>query len=588
MVNIESFLLSVEKPGQYLGNEINSVHKENYDASMCLFFPDIYEVGMSNLGIRILYDLMNKVEGFSLERGFSPMADMEEVLRENDLPLFSLESKKELSNFDILGFSLSYEMSYTNVLNALDLAKIPLEREKRDDSHPLIMAGGTCTSNPAPMSEFIDFFMIGDGEESMVEIAKVFVKNRDKSKQEKLELIKNIEGVYIPSIHKETKIKRAIVKDLNKVDIYSDQIVPFVEIVHDRAAVEIQRGCTRGCRFCQAGMVYRPVREKTLDNNLKLIEKSLEATGYSEVSLSSLSSSDYTKIGPLLKTLQNRYGADNLGIALPSLRMNPHSVEVAEQITSGKKTGFTFAPEAGSQRLRDVINKGVNEEEILETAIAAVKAGWHNLKFYFMIGLPFETDEDVKGIHDLATKVIGECRKYSKRLNITVSVSNFVPKPHTPFQWAEQMDIDEMIRKHDLLRDLFKRTKYTSLKIHDKRKSFLEGILSRGDQNVSKLIKKVWEKGGKLEDGRNFRFERWTESIEELRLDTSKYLGERDINSPLPWDMLELSVTKEFLLKELKKAEEVSLTQDCREGCLACGVHERIDNCGKLISDNLK
>ena len=329
-VNIDKYLLAVEKPAQYLGNEINSYHKTDYKASMCLFFPDVYEVGMSNLGIRILYSLMNQVEGFSLERGFIPFDDMEEIMRRDNIPMFSLESKRELKDFDIVGFSLSYEMCYPNMLNALELAGIPIRREDRNETHPLIMAGGTCVMNPAPLKKFVDFLVVGDGEETMTELARIFVETEGKSKEERLRAIEHLDGVYIPAFHDgKKKIRRAILKDINNSKMYENQLVPYIAIVHDRASVEIQRVCTRGCRFCQAGMVYRPVRERSLENNIKLIDAMLSSTGYSEISLSSLSSSDYTNIDILLKTLQEKYKDDNIGISLPSLRMNPHSVRVA-------------------------------------------------------------------------------------------------------------------------------------------------------------------------------------------------------------------------------------------------------------------
>lgn len=582
-VDLSKYLLSVEKPAQYLGNEINSYHKKDFKSRMCLVFPDIYEVGMSNLGIKILYSLMNKVEGFSLERGFLPLEDMENIMRRDNIPMFAVESKNELKDFDVIGFSLSYEMSYPNMLNALDLAGIPIRREERGEEYPLVMAGGTCVMNPAPLTKFVDFLMVGDGEENMPELARRLVANAGKTKKEKLEALQGIEGIYIPSLHDgKTKIKRAIFKDLNNGLKYDDELVPYMAIVHDRATAEIQRGCTRGCRFCQAGMVYRPVRERSLENNIDLVSCMLENTGYGEISLSSLSSSDYTNIDSLIEKIKEKYSVDSIGVSLPSLRMNTHSVEVAEIISGGKRTGFTFAPEAGTQRLRDIINKGVTEQEIMDTAEAAIRAGWMSLKFYFMVGLPFETMEDVQGIYELAKKVSIMCRSINKKINITVSVSNFIPKPHTPFEWCEQMKMEEMVEKHNMLRTLFSGLKGVALKIHAPKKSLLEGLISRGDERTGDLIELAFKKGVKLDDYKD-NYDIWMEAMEELGMSKEYYLGIREFDEELPWDIIEVGVSKEFLKKEYDKAKEAVLSHDCRLGCLGCGMKRFIPECGTLV-----
>lgn len=587
MVNIEKYLLTVDKPVQYLGNELNSINKEDYKVDMCLIFPDVYEIGMSAVGIKILYFLLNKIPGFKLERAFSPMDDMEKILRKNNLSLFSLESKKALKDFTVLGFSLSYEMSYTNILNILDLSNIPLRAEDRGEEFPLIMAGGTCVFNPKPLIRFFDYFVIGDGEESMSEIAKIFVANADKTKQEKLDLIKDLDGVYIPVIHKNMPVKRAIVKDLSNYDYAGEQLVPYTEIVHDRAIIEIQRGCSRGCRFCQAGMIYRPVRERTLEQNIDLIDRAIKETGYNEVSLSSLSSSDYSQIGPLLTKLQEKYSKDKLSIQLPSMRMNKHSVEVAQKIGEGKKTGFTFAPEAGSQRLRDVINKGVTEKDIMDTAEAAVRAGWLSLKFYFMIGLPFETIEDVEGIFNLVNKVLMKTKEIDGRVQIKISVSNFIPKAHTPFQWCAQMSKEDMQTKHALLKGLFHKVKGTDLKIHSMETSYLEGVLARGDEKIGNLLELAFKKGAKMDSWKeHFRKKAWEDSITELNIDPLKYTGERKLDEVLPWDFIDSGITKSFYLEEYKKAEEASLTVNCMDSCANCGMNVRLgENCKNFIKN---
>ncbi len=581
---MKKYLMKVNKPSQYMGNELNSVHKNEseYDVHGCLIFPDLYEVGMSSLGLHILYSIVNEYKGMYMERAFSPDIDFETVLRENKIPMFSLESKTPLKSMDIIGFSLSYEMSYTNVLNILDLAQLNIYAAEREESDPITIAGGTCTYNPMVLKNFIDVFLMGEGEELLPEVFETVKQNKSKSKKEKLEALSKLQGVYVPSIHNNQKIKKRIVNDLNALTYELKQIVPFTKVVHDRAILEIQRGCTRGCRFCQAGMVYRPIREKDVKKNLAEMENLFGTTGYNEISLTSLSSSDYSKLPELMDTFCNQYQSQNISVSLPSLRMNPHSVKMAQKIQEGKKTGFTFAPEAGSQRMRDIINKGVSEEDIMETAEAAVRAGWTRLKFYFMIGLPFETYEDIREIKELVDRVLGKCVPIDRRLSITVSVSNFVPKPHTPFQWAKQMGMDEMKEKHKFLREIFTKNKRVALKIHEKEISYLEGFLARGDERIGEMVKKAWENGAKFESWKeHFKFEAWTKAMNDLDISEDEYLRERDINETLPWDFVDVGINKEYFLNELAKAKEQSLTKDCRQGCNSCGINIKLK--GKMV-----
>lgn len=577
-VDIEKYFMEINNPAQYLGNEFNSIHKEDYKMHICLIYPDLYEVGMSSQAIGILYNITNKVDGAYMERAFAPDVDMEEILRENNIPMFSWESKTALKDFDFVAFSLSYEMTYTNVLNIINMAQVAIERKDRTENDPIIVAGGTGAYNPKMLEEFIDIFFIGEGEELLEEFAEIMVKNSDKTRDEKMKIASELEGVYVPKYYNGQRIKKRIVKDLNKVEFPKKGIVPFVEIVHDRAVVEIQRGCTRGCRFCQAGMIYRPVRERTLKNNFDIIKSCIDDSGFNEVSLSSLSSSDYSEIEGLIEKIQEEYEGDNVGIVLPSLRIDNFSIEIAKKLSSLRKTGFTFAPEAGSQRMRDIINKGVNEEDIMTTALEAFKAGWRHLKFYFMIGLPFETMEDVEAIYDISKKVIDAGRKIRKDIDIAISVSNFVPKSNTPFQWSKQMGMQEMEEKHKYLINLFNKEKRLNLRLNNRNISYLEGFLSRGDEKVGKVIKRAWELGAKFDGWRiHFNKEAWYQAMDEIGAGEEEYLGARDLDAKLPWEIIDTGISKQYLLDELKKAEEISLTPDCRENCTGCMLCDVMD-----------
>lgn len=604
MINIkvlDRILNKVEKPARYIGMEQNSINKDlnKVKVKFAFSFPDVYDVGMSHLGLHIIYNLINKEEDFACERVFAPWVDMEEEMRKENLPLFTLESKEEVKNFDFLGFTLQYEMSYTNILNILDLAGIPLLSKERKDGDPLVIAGGPCAYNPEPLADFIDFFVIGEGEEVILEILNLYKEHKEKkgTRDGFLEKVAAIEGVYVPRFYEvlynddntikdmipinpaaPKKIRKRMITNLNNMFSPDKMIVPYIETVHDRVMLEIFRGCTHGCRFCQAGIIYRPIREKSVDKLVELAEKLIESTGYENVSLSSLSSCDYSELYLLISMLMERFEKKKIGVSLPSLRLDTFAIDILKEIEKVRKTGLTFAPEAGSQRLRDVINKGVTEEDLVNTITKVFEEGWSSVKLYFMIGLPTETDEDVLGIKELAYKVKDiffsmPKEKRKGNLKITVSASCFVPKPFTPFQWVGQNSIDEFYRKARLLKENIRDKKIT-FNYHDPRLSYLEAVLARGDRRISKLILRAWEKGCKFDSWSDyFNYENWIEAMEELNIDGSFYAHrQRDLDEILPWDFIDPMVSKEFLIREYKKSLEGKTTDDCRHGCRGCGI----------------
>ena len=597
----ERLLLTVQKPGRYSGGEINSVVKDKskVDVRFACCFRDTYEIGMSHLGMKILYSLFNQREDIWCERVFAPWIDFEEVMRKNGIPLFALESRDPIKDFDFIGFTLQYEMSYTNILNMLDLAGVPLKSCDRKDLSPLVVVGGPCVCNAEPLAEFVDLFFLGEGEEVDLEVIDLYKKHKKmgSSKAEFLREAAKIEGVYVPSLYDVTynedgtvkaitakdgapkTIKKRIINDMDK-SYYPDKfVVPFIEIVHDRAVQEIFRGCIRGCRFCQAGFIYRPVREKSFETANAQAKCLCENTGYDEISLSSLSTSDYRELEPLLNNMLSWTEQNNISIALPSLRIDNFSEELMEKIKHVRKSGLTFAPEAGTQRLRDVINKNVTEEEILSTCKTAFKGGYTAVKLYFMMGLPTETDEDIKGIADLGKKIVDmyygmEDRPKGKSVSVSISVSVFVPKPFTPFQFEPQISKAEMERRQVYLKSCIK-TRKIDLSTHDSSTSFLEGAFARGDRRLAKVLETAFKKGCKFDSWNEcFDLEKWEEAFFECGIDPKFYTErQRSFCEINPWEHLDYAVTKDFLIKENKTAHNGKTTPNCREKCSACGAN---------------
>jgi radical SAM family uncharacterized protein len=601
-VNIpDEMLYKVEKPARYTGNEINSVHKniDNIGIRFAFCFPDVYEVGMSHLGMKILYHMLNEREDTFCERVFAPWADMEKEMRGRGIRLFGLESKDAITNFDFVGFTLQYEMSYTNIINMLDLAGIPIRSRERGMENPFIICGGPCAYNPEPLWEIADIFVLGEGEEVINEILDKYMewKGSGRERNDFLQSIVSIKGVYIPSFYDveynpdntikrfypldkkyPSTISKRFIKHLDQSYFPDKLIVPYMDIVHNRIMLEVFRGCTRGCRFCQAGMVYRPVREKTRGKLLEDAKKLIESTGYEELSLTSLSICDYSDIDSLVTELIAAHEKERVGVSLPSLRIDSFSVDLINEIQKVRKTGLTFAPEAGSQRMRDVINKGVTEEDLIKSVSSAFKSGWNNIKLYFMIGLPTETQDDVGGIADLAYKVVDEYyaipkEERRKGLNITVSASSFVPKPFTPFQWEPQDTMDVLKEKQMYLRSRIK-SKQISYNYHESPVSFLEAVIARGDRRISEVLIRAWEKGCKFDGWAEFfNYDLWLESFRECGVDPAFYANRRrEYDEVLPWDHINIGVSKEYLINEHKKALEGKLTKDCRVLCTNCGI----------------
>lgn len=599
---IEALLTKVQKPAMYMGGEFNSIMKDPASVKMryAFLFPDTYDVGMSHLGMKILYHTINKRDDAWCERVFSPWVDMADLMRENDVPLFSLESRTPIREFDMIGVTLQYEMSYTNILDALDLAGIPLRAEDRPDG-PILVCGGPCAFNPEPLAPFFDIVALGDGEQETHDIIDAYIawKETGAPKSELLKAAAKIDGVYVPSLYDVSYnddgvvasvlpkpesgapelCMKALVNDLTAADYPEKIIVPYGEVVHNRIMLEIFRGCTRGCRFCQAGMIYRPVRERSMDRLLELADKLVTATGYDEISLMSLSSGDYSCLPELAHEMVRKYQARRVKISLPSQRIDTVLTDTLKETQKVRKTALTLAPEAGTQRLRDVINKGVTEEDLIRSVTDAFEQGWSAVKLYFMIGLPTETDEDVMGIADLAEKVRA-CyfsvpkEKRAPGLRITVSASVFVPKNDTPFQWCAQLDRETVVARQMMLGRALKKIKGVDFKYHAPDISYIEAVFARGDRRTADALERAWQLGCRFDGWSDqFKFDAWLKAFEDVGLDPDFYATrERPLDEVLPWDHIDSGVTKSFLIREYEKALKAEKTHDCRKGCVGCGV----------------
>lgn len=601
----DEILMKIDKPARYIGNELNSIKKDKEKVAIrfAMCFPDVYEIGMSHLGVQILYDMFNKMEDVWCERVYSPWPDLHKIMKEEHIPLFGLESQEPIKNLDFIGLTLNYEMCYTNVLQILDLGQIPLLAKDRTEDDPLVIGGGCCTYNPEPMADFFDLFYMGEGEISFYELFDLYKKMRaeGKTRHEFLHEASKVPGIYVPSLYEVTykedgtiasfepiyedvpkTIQKQIVLNMTEAVYPEKPVVPFIKATQDRVVLEIQRGCIRGCRFCQAGMVYRPVREKNVEHLKELAYKMLKSTGHEEISLSSLSSSDYSELEELVNFLIDEFKGKGVNISLPSLRIDAFSLDVMSKVQDIKKSSLTFAPEAGSQRLRDVINKGLTEEVILNGSRLAFEGGWNKVKLYFMLGLPTETEEDMKAIPQLANEIAAlyydtvPKEKRNGKCQITISTSFFVPKPFTPFQWARMYTPGDYLARARVVNEgVHAQLNHKSIKYnwHEADVTVLEGILARGDRKIGQALLKVYEKGGIFDAwSEYFDYQRWVDAFAECGIDTDFYtMRERDLDEIFPWDFIDTGVSKEFLKREWKNAHDEKVTPNCRMKCSGCG-----------------